>query len=251
MGADEFRLDAADPLALQVGEALTSGDVEAVKRLIDEHPGLATARIVAGGERAGERTLLHLFADYPGCRPRPREMVQMLIEAGADINARFGGGDHVETPLHWAASNDDVALIDALLDAGADLEARGAIIGGGTPIADATAFGQWQAADRLLARGARTNLFQSAVMGLDDRLDEALAGSPAPPADTITEAFWGACHGGRQPTASRLLARGADLNWVGYDELTAVDAAERSGANRLAQWLRKRGGRSAAELTAS
>jgi uncharacterized protein len=140
-------------------------------------------------------------------------------------------------------------LIDALLDAGADLEAPGAIVGGGTPLADATAFGQWLAADRLLARGARTNLFQAAALGLNDRLQEHLSTSPDP--GDVTAAFWGACHGGRQSTASRLLSRGAELNWVGYDDLTAVDAAQRSGANRLAAWLRKRGGKSASELTAS
>ena len=37
-----------------------------------------------------------------------------------------------ETPLHWAASCDDVAVLDALLDAGADIHAPGAVIGGGS-----------------------------------------------------------------------------------------------------------------------
>jgi hypothetical protein len=60
-------------------------------------------------------------------------------------------GPHTEThPLHWAASSDDVAVLDALLDAGADIEARGAVIGAGAPMADATAFGNWSAARRLL-----------------------------------------------------------------------------------------------------
>jgi len=240
-----LRLDADDPLARTAEQAVVAGDVETVKRLLAEYPELATARVVRGGER----TLLHLFADYPGHRPRPREMVAVLQEAGADVNASYVGESHSETALHWAASNDDVELIDALLDAGADLEAHGAIIGGGTPIADATAFAQWEAADRLLARGARTNLFQAAALGLTDRLQEELSASPD--ARDVTAAFWGACHGGRQSTASRLLSRGAELNWVGYDDLTAVDAAERSGANRLAAWLRKRGGRSAAELESS
>jgi ankyrin repeat protein len=244
----ELRLDAEDPLARQVSEALVAGDVEAVNRLIDERPELATARVVANGERRGERTLLHVYADWPGRRPNPREIVTLLARAGADVNARYVGDAHSETPLHWAASNDDVDLIDALLDAGADLEASGAVVGGGTPIADATAFGQWQAADRLLAHGARTDFFQAAVLGLSDRLNRELATSPPPDAAAVTQAFWGACHGGRQSTASQLLLRGAELNWVGYDDLTAVDAAERSGANRLATWLRKRGGRSAAEL---
>jgi ankyrin repeat protein len=247
----ELRLDTEDPLAAQASEALVTGDVDALKRLLDERPELATARVVASGERRGERTLLHVYADWPGRRPNPREVVTLLAQAGADVNARYVGDAHSETPLHWAASNDDVDLIDALLDAGADLEAPGAVVGGGTPIADATAFGQWQAAARLLAHGARTDLFQAAVLGLSDRLNRELAASPPPDAAAVTEAFWGACHGGRQSTASQLLLRGAELNWVGYDDLTAVDAAERSGANRLATWLRKRGGRSAADLAAS
>ena len=120
-----LRIDAEDLLAKAAAEAVAAADVEAVKRLLGEHPELATARIVSGGER----TLLHLFADYPGHRPRPREMVAVLQEAGADINAAYVGESHSETALHWAASNDDVGLIDALLDAGADLEAPGAIIG--------------------------------------------------------------------------------------------------------------------------
>jgi len=41
------------------------------------------------------------------------------------------------------ASSDDIEVLDALLDAGADIEASGAVIAGGTPLADATAFAQW------------------------------------------------------------------------------------------------------------
>lgn len=49
-------------------------------------------------------------------------MVELLIQHGADVNARFAG-PHTETPLHWAASSDDVEVLDALLDARADIEA--------------------------------------------------------------------------------------------------------------------------------
>jgi ankyrin repeat protein len=80
--------------------------------------------------------------------------VKILIEAGADVNAPFIGR-HQETALHWAASSDDVAVLDALLDHGANIEGRGAVIGGGTPLSDAVAFGQWNAARRLLERGER------------------------------------------------------------------------------------------------
>ena len=37
-------------------------------------------------------------------------------------------------------------------------EAPGAVIGDGTPLADATAFGQWNAARRLIEPGAHSTL---------------------------------------------------------------------------------------------
>ena len=171
----------------------------------------------------------------------------MLRRAGADPDAPFIGG-HSETPLHWAASNDDVELIDALLEAGANLEAPGSVIGGGSPLADATAFGQWRAAERLLQRGARTNLFQAAALGLDDRVESALSRVP-PGRDELNAALWGACHGGRHNTARLLIRSGADPNWIGWDNLTALEAAERSGADDLARWLRDQCARGDSELT--
>ena len=138
-------------------------------------------------------------------------------------------------------------MLDALLDAGADIEAHGAVIGGGTPLADATAFGQWNAARRLIERGAQATLWEAAALGLLDRVERT---SPrrAATADDITDAFWGACHGGRRTTAEYLLERGADLNWVGHDDLTPLDAARRSDAHELVAWLRNNGGVSAADL---
>jgi len=38
-----------------------------------------------------------------------------------------------------------------------------------------------------------------------------------------------ACHGGQQQTTEYLLDRSGDLNWIGYDKLTPLDAARRSG----------------------
>ena len=115
------------------------------------------------------RTLLHVATDWPGHFPNGPATVFALIEAGADVNARFSGS-YSETPLHWAASSDDVAVLDVLLDAGAEIEAAGGVIGGGAPLADAVAFGQWQAARRLVERGAKVNLWQAAALGMADRL---------------------------------------------------------------------------------
>ena len=108
-----------------------------------------------------------MVVDWPGGRPNRLELIRALVEAGADVNARFEGGPHTETPLHWAASSDDVEAIDLLLDLGADIEARGGVIGGGTALDDAWAFGQWRAARRLVERGARPTLLAAAALGLD------------------------------------------------------------------------------------
>jgi ankyrin repeat protein len=45
-----------------------------------------------------------------------------------------------------------------------------------------------------------------------------------------------------------LIERGADRDWIGYDELTPLDTARRSGADALVEWLRQQGARTAAEV---
>ena len=67
---------------------------------------------------------------------------------------------------------------------------------------------------------------------------------PPPTTTEITEAFWGACHGGQLATAQHLLTHGADMNWVGWDNLTPLGAAERSTAEDVVAWLTRLGGQS-------
>jgi ankyrin repeat protein len=231
-----------DPLAVAAVTAIHAGDVAALRRLLEEHAGLANARIGSDDTSGITRTLLHVATDWPGHFPNGAETVAALAAAGADVNARFTG-PHAETPLHWAASSGDVAVLDALLDAGADIEAPGAVVGGGTPLSDAAPFGQWSAAHRLVARGANTVLWESAALGLMDRVDRQVAAGAS--GDEITRAFWCACHGGQREAAEYLLARGANVNWIGYDNLTPLDAAVRSEAPELAEWLRSVGAVSA------
>lgn len=170
-----------------------------------------------------------------------------LVEAGANVNARFSG-PHTETPLHWAASSDDVDVLDTLIDLAADIEAEGGVIGGGTPLADALAFGQWKAARRLIERGSRADMWQAAALGLMPTLETYFAGDVLPSPDDITNAFWSAGHGGQRETAEFLLDRGADLNWIGYDEHTPLDAALRERHQEMADWLRGLGAKSASKL---
>jgi ankyrin repeat protein len=216
--------------------AIRKGDIDSLSRLLEENPIFVQSRM------DGQRTLLHVATDWPGHFPNVRASVTALVSRGADVNAAFVG-HHSEKPLHWAASSDDVDALDALLDHGADIEASGGVIGGGTPLADAVAFGQWRTARRLVERGAQTTLWQAAALGLDRRVEECFASNSAQAPGEITNAFWCACHGGQLPAAQYLLDRGADLNWVGYDGLSPLDAASRSGAINVVEWLREHGAR--------
>jgi hypothetical protein len=239
-------IPADDPLAATAGAAVEAGDVEALRRLLAERPELATERF---GDERMSRTLLHAVVDWPGHRPNTVEMIEVILAAGADVDGRFAG-PHDETALHWAASNDDVAALDALLDAGADIEARGAVIGGGTALTDATAFGQWNAARRLLERGAVAGRFESAAMGLLERVLEHIDGPDGPdgPSGSVDRhgMLWGAAHGGHLPVVELLVERGAAPAWAGWDDLTPLGAARRSagagvpGADAVVAYLAPR-----------
>lgn len=219
-------------------QAIQTGDLATLEKLLTADPALAQSR------PDNKRTLLHIATDWPGHFPNVAQTIALLIAHGADPNAKVIGLPHTETPLHWAASSDDVLALDALLDHGADLEATGAVIGGGTPLADAVAFATWNAARRLVERGAQTTLWQAAALGLLDRVEAQLAADPPPTPHEITNAFWGACHGGQRLTAECLLQAGADRNWIGHDHLTPLDAALRRGATELVAWLRDQGAES-------
>jgi hypothetical protein len=246
MANDELALIAADdPIALAATAAVKSGDLATLDGLLDAHPQLAGARI---GDRDCSRTLLHAVTDWPGHFPNGPAVVKRLVAAGAYVNARWVGDPAPETPLHWAASSNDVAVLDALLDAGADIEAPGAVLGGGSPLADACGFRNWDAARRLVERGARTRLKDAAALGLVDRVDAAFSDPVPPDGDEIAQAFWSACHGGQPHTAEYLLEHGADINRVGWDDKTPLDAAVDNRSFDLVRWLRTRGAKSSTEI---
>ncbi|MEU6678669.1 ankyrin repeat domain-containing protein [Streptomyces sp. NPDC046925] len=240
-------LDSRDPLALSVTAAIRTGDLPALRQLLADHPALATGAISQDGPAAGRRSLLHIATDWPGHYPRAEEVIAALVAAGADPDARFIGA-HSETPLHWAASNDDVTALDALIEAGADIEAPGAVIGGGTPLADARGFGQWRAARRLLEHGARADLQDAATLGLLEQVEGFLASPDSPAESEITSAFWGACHGGQLSVVKRLLEHGADVNWIGYDDLPPLDIARAQNADDVVEWLLAQGAKGRADL---
>lgn len=241
-----------DGLGAAVRRAIQQGDVETLASLLRDNPGLARATVTRrerGPQAEYVYPLIGMTTDWPGNFPGVAESIRVLVAAGADVNAR-AQRSHCEAALHGAASSDDLQALDALLDAGADLEAPGAVIAGGTALDDAVAFGQWRAARRLVERGARTAVWHAAALGLIERLEEYFAGGTpqalhpwggaigATPAGAVAIAFWCACHGGQLAAAEYLLARGGERDWVSpWDGLTPLDAARRSEAADVVQWL--------------
>jgi ankyrin repeat protein len=155
-------------------ESAVLGDVERLRAALDAEPGLVTRFSHDGW------TLLHLagfFGSVPAVRlllergagvgvfsvnamrntplhaglsgPLPTEGARLLVEAGADVNARQHGG---YVPLHSAANRGDVEIIDLLLDRGADPDA--AAEDGRRPIDFARERGHAHVIDHLRARGA-------------------------------------------------------------------------------------------------
>ncbi len=230
-----------DSDALAAVAAIRGGDVAVLAGLVEAVPALGGSRLpVAGG-----RTLLHVVSDWPGYFPNGPAVVALLVEAGANPNARSGDDEQGETPLHWAASSDDVDVALALIQGGADLEAPDGSIG--TPLDNAIGYGCWHVARLLVARGARVDkLWQAAALGLLDQLECLMR--PGIDSVQISQAFWHACAGGQRRAAERLLSAGADLNWVpDYAEGAALDAAIAVGTRQqnVIDWLRSHGARSA------
>lgn len=225
-------LPSDDPGVQSLTKAVQGGDVEAVRALVGDRPELATDR---HGDTSQSRTALHIATDWPGNFPRVAETIAVLIAAGAPVNGRFAG-PHEETPLHWAASSDDVAAIDALLAAGADIEATGAVLTGGTPLADAVVFAQWNAARRLQQAGPRMTIWQAAALGAVDEIERLLANGECGDGD-ITNAAWHACRAGQLAAVQLLAEHGADLDWLGYEEQTSRQAGLASASGELRAWL--------------
>src|SRR5205807_7771972 len=177
---------------------------------------------------------------WPGYFPDAAAAVGILLEAGANADDDTGG-DRPETPLHWAASTDDLEVAVALIDGGANLETPGGSIG--TPLDNAIGYGCWHVARLLVERGAHVDkLWHAAALGLMTRVEELVASDPGP--EEINQAFWQACHGAQRRTADYLLRHGADITTIpAYAKQTALEVAVAPDTRRdlLATWLREQG----------
>ena len=99
---------------------------------------------------AGGHNPLYRVANGQGREEEGRAAVELLIGHGADVNQVTGIGGM--TPLHMSARRGTTRIAEALLDAGADIEARDK--NGETPLRRAVNCGQERMVCLLLSRGA-------------------------------------------------------------------------------------------------
>ena len=142
--------------------------------------------------------------------------VNALIAAGADVKK----GDTFGTPLHTAVARGNVGIVKALLDAGANIEAKG--VGAAHPLHFAALSNQPAAAALLIQRGAKiearnseemTPLMLAAVNGKVEVAEVLIdAGADITASNKKYSVAEYAAFIGSIPVVELLLSKGVDVN---------------------------------------
>ena len=134
-------------------EAMRAADVEKLRALVAADPSLATSR-----STRSHPTLLQALVLDGKDKPKNVEMVQVLIDAGAELNE----------PLVAAASIDNRAAAELLLDHGAAIDGTG----GWSALEEALYWDSRNTLALLLERGANVqNLRTAAGLGRTDLIE--------------------------------------------------------------------------------
>ena len=192
-------------------DAIVNGDIETLRRLLDEDPAL----IRALSSREHHSTLLHYVAangfedERQKTPPNIVEIARFLLDRGADVNAEsdaYAGRSMplglVATSVHPEAAGVQLALMELLLERGAIIELEP-----GQAVLACLANGRSMAAEFLARRGAYLDFQGAAGVGDFDRVKELL---PTATKTEIEKGFVWACEYGRNDIVEFLLDYGVD-----------------------------------------
>ncbi|HXH38332.1 MAG TPA: tetratricopeptide repeat protein [Thermoanaerobaculia bacterium] len=195
----------------EAADAIASGDIDALGRILDERPELIRQR----SSRDHRSTLLHYVSangieDFRQRTPQNIvEITRLLLDAGADVNAEsdaYGGHSTTlglaATSVHPEAAGVQIALMELLLARGAVIERQP-----GEAVSGCLANGRLRAAGFLAAHGAYLDFESAAGIGRLDRVKELVATTPS---EELGEGLVWACQYGHNDVVEFLLDHGVD-----------------------------------------
>jgi ankyrin repeat protein len=146
--------------------------------------------------------------------------------------------EYDKTGLHWAAEKDHIEIARLLLDAGADIEAK--TNWGDTPLKWAATLGSSNVAELLLERGAHGfTLIVAAALGKLDHV-KTMLGSDRD-LSIISTALYGAARNGHTEVVKYLLDQGAAIDTKGFFGGTGLHWAAINGHRETVELLIARG----------
>jgi ankyrin repeat protein len=181
-------------------------DAEALAHLLREDPKRANA--------VGNESMAPLHLALLDSRSDPKPVMELLLAAGANPNAKNESGD---TPLMMSIKFGRRDLVEALIAKGAKPDEKGST--GRTPLRLAASQGHVEIAELLISKGANVN-------ALDDARDTPLIAAVAQ---------------GRLEIAELLISKGADVNAFDGARATALIAAVRKNRTDMAAMLISKG----------
>jgi len=156
----------------QIIESATNGDVESLKRLLDDHPDKLDLKVPPY-----EASLL-----FPAAQSGSIESVDFLLTRGLDVNYRERGDNTYA--MHWVAAQGNLEMVRRLADAGGDVigegdDHAGGVIGWASCWEGCNDAAHRAVVDFLISRGARHHIFSAVALDLADEVRRIVTADPS------------------------------------------------------------------------
>ncbi|MCY3871331.1 MAG: ankyrin repeat domain-containing protein [Gemmatimonadetes bacterium] len=224
-------------------DAVISGDTETLELLLRREPDLIRMR----SSRAHRAMLIHYVAangvedERQSTPANAVDVANVLIDAGAEIDATFLDGGSGTTPLvslvtsfHPHKAGVAAELVSVFVNAGARVDG---LKGDGEPLRLALSSEYPESVQALLECGAKIMNVEVAA-GLGDLvLVEKFIDEGGVSSRELEEAFWSACKYGHTEVAECLLKRGVDIDARGGANNTGLMLASQRGRRDTVEML--------------